>query len=314
MSHTLEKGVGDGFVFAPFDNPAKGIYTIPDGECPEGYEFTPADTAIPQSTSREDHAREVESIIESLAGEDGKIVAARVIHLDTAIDLNATFSALDKAYPDAFVFMFSTSLHGTWIGATPELLLKSVGNNLYTMALAGTRPAGTGGRWDEKNLREQRLVTLFIVSCLNKYCSIVRADKSFDKKAGTVEHICTPIEGDLTPLPRFSPVTWEKRIRNLICDLSPTPAVCGSDRGNALELIRTKEHFPRELYGGFCGPCQTTAKMAEIYVNLRSAKCSPDAVAVYAGGGITPLSDPDEEWNETELKSKTIISNLISHK
>ena len=254
--------------------------------------------------------REVRSIVDSLAGEDGKVVAARVIRTDTAIDLNATFEALDKAYPEAFVFMFSTPLHGTWIGASPELLLECDGDTLRTMALAGTRPVGTEGAWDAKNVREQQLVSEHIVKCLNKYSMTVSATPPREKAAGSVEHICTPIEAQLPQLPRFSPLTWQARLQKIACDLSPTPAVCGSERTSALRLIEELESFPRELYGGFCGPCSVRRKMAAFYVNLRSAKCSPSAVAAFAGGGITPMSNPEDEWAETELKSKTIISKI----
>lgn len=266
---------------------------------------------MPSSTEREDYFNEVEAIIDDLAGSDGKVVAARVIRIDTTIDLDNTFNALDKAFPDAFVFMFSTTLHGTWIGASPELLLRCNDNSVGTMALAGTRPVDSTEDWDEKNIREQQLVTEFIVNCLNKYSSVVSISPKQDKKAGTVEHICTPINAQLRELSRFSPVSWPTRISNILCDLSPTPALCGSDRKHAMRLIESLESFPRELYGGFCGPCDTTG-FAEFYVNLRSAKCSPDAVALYVGGGITPQSNPESEWAETELKSNTILSNLIS--
>ncbi|MDE5793725.1 MAG: chorismate-binding protein, partial [Muribaculaceae bacterium] len=84
---------------------------------------------------------------------------------------------------------------------------------------------------------------------------------------------------------------------------------CGSDRSFSLDIIRKHEKFPREMYGGFCGPNDIEGVTA-FFVNLRSAKVSKDAVGVYAGGGITPLSSPAKEWQETELKSKTIINNL----
>lgn len=312
-SPRLEKGVGNGFVFAPFSNPRKGIFTIPEGKCPPGFKFTPADSPLPYTTERDDYFNEVDTIIDDLAGTDGKVVAARVIRVDTTIDLDNTFNALEKAFPDAFVFMFSTTLHGTWIGASPELLLCCHGNSVSTMALAGTRPKDSTEPWDEKNIREQQLVTEFIVDCLNKYSSVVSTSPKQDRKAGAVEHICTPIYAQLRELSRFSPVSWPTRISNILCDLSPTPALCGSDRRNALRLIKSLETFSRELYGGFCGPCDKSG-YAEFYVNLRSAKCTPDAVAVYVGGGITPQSDPESEWTETELKSNTILSNLISTK
>lgn len=43
------------------------------------------------------------------------------------------------------------------------------------------------------------------------------------------------------------------------------------------------------------------------FVNLRSMELFPEAVRLYVGGGITALSDPLAEWEETVLKSRTLL-------
>ena len=63
------------------------------------------------------------------------------------------------------------------------------------------------------------------------------------------------------------------------------------------------------MYGGFCGPNNINVNIA-FYVILRVAKCNPEAVCVYSGGGILSNSDPETEWVETQLKSTTIINKL----
>ena len=42
-------------------------------------------------------------------------------------------------------------------------------------------------------------------------------------------------------------------------------------------------------------------------VNLRSMELWPDRIRLHIGGGITALSDPRKEWEETELKSRTLL-------
>lgn len=274
--------------------------------------FKPERSYIPTSTSRENYEEEVRSIICALGEDRGKTVAARAIRINVGIDLDATFDNLCSNYPDAFVFLFSTQSTGTWIGASPELLLRKEGDFLYTMALAGTRPSSDEAiEWDEKNRDEQAMVTEFIIDSLTKHCGAVTAGKTFTKKAGPVEHICTPISAYMPPshLADEYEESHSNRLRRLLTELSPTPALCGSDRTLSLELIRKHESFQREMYGGFCGPNGIEGATA-FYVNLRSAKVSTDATAIYAGGGITALSSAEEEWNETEIKSKTIINQL----
>ncbi len=311
-SQRLLKGFAKGFVIAPFSDPDDGLMTIPFDICNPDSEFKPETSYIPTTTSREDFENEVRTIINSLGSSRGKTVAARVIRVDSNINLDATFDNLCSSYPEAFVFLFSTPTTGTWIGASPELLLRKEGEFISTMALAGTRPySGQAKEWDEKNRDEQAMVTEFIMDSLMRHCGAVTAGKTYTKRAGQIEHICTPISAYMPPsgIADDFEESYHSRLRKLLTEISPTPALCGSDRMHSLELIRNCEKFSREMYGGFCGPDDIEGITA-FFVNLRSAKVSPDAVSVFAGCGVTVLSDPDEEWIETEMKSKTIINKL----
>lgn len=304
-SNTLIRGLGRGFAVAPFLDPANGLMTIPFEFVPEEKDIVPNHSELPSSTTQRDYFHELDAIISGLNGTRGKTVAARVINIEMNFDLNATFESLCDNHPDAFVFAFSTSETGTWIGASPELLLRVDDNTVYTMALAGTRPsspAGSDPEWDSKNIDEQKMVEEFIRECLKGHCSEVASEMTFTKKAGAVEHICTSISAKF-------PESKSSHLSDLLTSLSPTPAVCGNDRRRSLDIIRRYEHFERELYGGFCGPCGLD-DATTFFVILRAAKCNPTGVCVFAGGGITALSIPEEEWNETEMKSKTIINQL----
>lgn len=311
-SENVITGIGEGFAVAPFCNPGAELLTIPnDFPLREEY-IRPWPSPVPDSTTREEHRIEVESIMSSLRGDTGKIVASRAIRIDCRVDLTDTFQSLCDAYPMAFVFMFSTTQTGTWIGASPELLLSKKGQKVSTMSLAGTRPAGTEGDWDIKNREEQEMVTDFISDMLSEYCSAIAYSKEYTREAGNVEHICTEITATLSDAALKDDTGGKeslKALEGILCRLSPTPAVCGSDREQSMRIIRETEHHDREMYGGFCGPCSLHEETA-FFVNLRSAKCSAEAVCVFAGGGITRRSDPDAEWEETEIKSQTMIRNL----
>ncbi len=303
----LVKGFSNGFVISPFSNPQAGMLTIPNDFKPDESDLTPEKSILTPSTTKEEYLLEVSSIIGNLDGRQGKTVAARAFRINQAVDIISTFNALCAAYDDAFVFAFSSSETGTWLGASPELLLKVDGVKISTMALAGTRGAFSTDNWDDKNIEEQQLVTDFIKKCLDESCCNVKISPTFTKRAGAVEHLCTPINAEL--LRHGTDINTE--VSDLLAVLSPTPAVCGSDREESLRLISELEKFPREMYGGFCGPNHINGQSA-FYVILRCAKCTPDAVCIYSGGGILATSDPVSEWTETELKSKTIINKLIS--
>lgn len=306
-SKTLVDGLGHpGFAVVPFDGNRDSIFTIPHNGDTHVFDM-PVDSGNPlypfpeESTDPTDHAGAVMHIKELIhAGELHKCVAARVIVLNKSLDLRATFESLCDAYPDAFVFCFHTEKTGTWIGASPETLLIKKGSELTTMALAGTRPAGTPGEWDLKNIGEQRIVTDFITDTLKQQGLQVLASDPETKAAGPVEHIMTIVSangGDLASA------------FDTACALSPTPALAGSPRDLAIKTIEKTESFTRGYYGGFCGPVSDTGDFS-FFVNLRSMRAEHDRLCVYAGGGIMSGSDPASEWEESERKARTCIDRL----
>lgn len=310
-SERIASGLGTrGFVIAPFliDSPDE-IITIPQDFTPV-YFPTPAGTSSACSTTREEHTAGVNIIIDALNGIEtkqgirGKAVLARQLVIDEQINPKKAFFSLCEKYPHAFVFLFHTEATGTWIGASPELLLASCSNTLHTVALAGTRPAGSQTDWDEKNHEEQSMVTHYILENLRKADFNPVANEKCTFSAGPVEHLLTrihaPLESDLS----------KERLLNLLISLSPTPALCGYPKKDAIEILRRAELFSRQNYGGFCGPYVDNTDF-RFFVNLRSARIFSDIVILFAGGGITQKSRPESEWQETEAKLSTLLSAII---
>lgn len=225
-----------------------------------------------------------------------KVVASRRKVIDLKIEPHKAFMDLCNAYPNAFVFFISTPEFGNWIGASPELLLERQNDHLYTMALAGTRPRGTGGEWDHKNIIEQKVVTSFIkkVFFMNDFHYITGDTVTLE--AGPVEHIVTPLKATVNPT---------SRLNDLLRQISPTPALAGYPPEAAINIITRHEGNSRQLYGGYLGPWNADGNF-RLNVILRCARLWSDKALLYAGGGITDLSDPDEEWLETERKLSTL--------
>lgn len=305
-SEGIIEGIGTpGFVIAPF-LPDDITYTIPyshvsRSEHGRRYGFPD------HSTTQEEHKEEIRLIKNALTPLGiGKVVASRVKIDYRTVDLGATFLSLAKAYPDAFIFCFATPATGAWIGATPELLLSVEKGHLHTMALAGTMPATSEDPWDEKNIEEQRLVTEHILSTLSNHGIEATTSAPFSKCAGKIKHICTLIDAESVSTVFENP----SGLKDLLSDLSPTPAVCGSPRDTALEIIKTSENFSRAYYGGFCGPFHSPIDFS-FYVSLRCGQIESDRYALFAGGGITLQSEVVSEWIETEMKLSTMQSKII---
>jgi len=338
-SRTLLPGIHKGgYVIAPFTNDFDRIFTIPfdnsaycitDGtmRCAEATNKM-KHSAYPfpqQSTSREAHCHEVKTIADSLRRRRGhcKTVAARVSIEFPEVTESELFSRLCERYPNAFVFCFHTPLTDTWIGASPEMILSAAGNTLYTVALAGTRPATSSSDtvfsyapaegWDEKNRSEQAIVADYISDEIASAGLVAEMKGPFTKIAGPVEHLCTEFSitkqinaSDKSDAAVFSVAD----IITLLTHLAPTPALCGYPRRDAMSDINALESSQRGYYGGYSGPFVSPSDF-NLYVNLRSCRLRrlPDnrlIAALFAGGGIMPDSNPDSEWEETERKLSTL--------
>lgn len=253
----------------------------------------------------DDYARRIDMLVSRLKSRGGKTVFAVTRECVTQMSLYEIFMRLAALYPDAFVFCWKCSgMAEAWIGATPEVLACTADGQLTTMALAGTRPRGGGDApWDVKNMEEQRMVSEFIVGKCREAGLSPLCGEPHTKEAGPVEHICTSI-GAKTPAGFDS--------LRLACELAPTPAVSGLPRADALADIRELEVLDRGCYGGWCG--LLLKGDCSLYVTLRCMAVDPytGASRLYAGGGITAMSVPCDEWREVNAKFRTLL-DILDH-
>lgn len=263
-------------------------------------------------TTKESFMELVEKGIQSIEqGELHKIVPARIkkIKLNPDFDLVRSFNRLVKSYPNAFVNFFHIPDVGTWMGASPEILIQNKGDEFYTMSLAGTQKAQgenplKSAAWTQKEIEEQALVSRYIVDCFKKI-RLREYDEHGPKTvlAGNLLHLRSDFKVDMksTNFPQLSTVMLQL--------LHPTSAVCGMPRTAALEFLSNNEPFNRSFYAGFIGPVNVEGETS-IYVNLRTARLVDGLAILYAGAGVTEDSIPENEWEETEMKCDIIAKHL----
>lgn len=255
--------------------------------------------ALPAATGREEYLKGAERIISALrAHPDRKVVYSRVIVAARRFGaVNELFMELCRHYPDAYVFCYYTPQTGLWIGASPELLCEKQDGVVRSMALAGTKRAEDTSPWDAKNIEEQAFVARFIAGKFEEAGLDVQQSDTRTVMAGPVKHLCTYFtsRGEVS-----TPSVL--RLPEL---LSPTPALCGTPREYAMEMIRACESHERRCYGGFVGRVTASGEYL-FWVNLRCMQVFPAQVALYVGGGLTHLSVAADEWEETAAKAKTL--------
>ena len=293
MFQRIEKGQSPkGFVLTNFE----GDLVYQFGEEHDG---SFAEWEKPFVATNLDYLKNAEVFIDYLKVNGGKAVLSRIKDVVGPEDRWEYFLALCEAYPNAFVYTFTSANLGSWVGATPEILLASKDRVGKTMALAGTRRSDDEIVWTEKEFEEHELVADYIENNLEEADleGIIRSERK-EKVSGPVRHLLTDFTFDL-PIEK----EWE-----LAQKLHPTPAVSGWPVESALQLIRSNEKHDRRFYTGIIG---VIGDETNLYVNLRCAEYGDTKkMYLYLGGGFTKDSDPEAEWEETENKAATLINVL----
>ncbi len=247
------------------------------------------------------------------AGTFEKIVPTRSksIDLPDSFDVIEAFQKLCITYPNAMVSFVSIPAVGTWLGATPELLVCVEGQSIFkTVALAGTKIFEEGVNlknvtWTQKEIEEQALVSRYIINNFKKIR--LREFEEHGPKtvvAGNLMHLKTEFSVDMiaTNFPQLGSV-----MLNL---LHPTSAVCGMPLEPSLEFLQQHEGYDREFYSGYLGPVNINNNI-NIFVNLRCMQLFEGHAIVYAGAGVTVDSVPEHEWEETEMKLDTLLNVIL---
>lgn len=213
------------------------------------------------------------------------------------LSLSQTFLNLCEAYKNAFVYFFMKD-GKCWLGAFSELLgrFDKRTSEFQTMSLAGTIPVDE--KWTDKEIEEQKPVTVFISNTLKNYASEVHKSDTYDHISGNIKHLRTDFNAEIS----------KEDLENIISELHPTPAVCGIPKEICRNAISDFEIHPRNFYAGYIKV--ETKENVQYFVNLRCAEFFKNAALIYVGGGITAESSPEKEWRETELKSEAILKNL----
>lgn len=244
------------------------------------------------------------------AGSYKKIVLSRKVKLKLSNqpDISEKIKNLANNYPRCYIFAYGKN-ESLFFGASPEKLAKISDGWVEADALAGSTPRGANKIEDEKlanellqskkNLHEQNAVVDFITNSFSGFSDeIIYDSEPIIRKLSNIQHLWTPIKAKLKP---------GNSIFSILKEIHPTPAICGVPWSGALDFIRATEGYNRGLYAGIIG-WFNFEEQGEFAVSIRSALLKNNDLYAFAGCGIVEGSDPDLEFEETELKLKPILS------
>ena len=274
--------------------------------------YTPPDSF--SLVSERHHAEWSDLIASTVAavrsGRFAKVVVAREVRVEANQEFLPAdiLRRLQALYPSCM--LFST---GTFLGASPELLVSRFGRRVKSHPLAGTVARSGDPEADglltiallasTKDREEHRLVVDEIAATLGPLCqSLGVPDAPSIVPLRNVSHLGTLIQGQLA--------SDDITALDLVARLHPTPAVGGIPTDEAVAYIDKVEGFDRGFYAGPVGWMDRRGD-GEWAVAVRSAEVHGHTARLFAGVGVVADSDPAEELAETQLKLQALLAAVV---
>ena len=240
------------------------------------------------------------------AGRLEKAVAARQVVL-RGKDLPSPSQVLERLRdegPHCTRFALTVGSR-TFLGASPEKMVRRRGLLVWTEALAGSVPGDDPEQAQallrsHKNGLEHEIVAREIHAMLAPLSASFSTEGPHLLQLRHVTHLRTRFQGLLKE---------PMHVLDLVARLHPTPAVGGTPRRSALAWLRTHENADRGFYSGPFGVFDRAGN-GEFVVALRSGLVNATQAHLFAGAGIVRGSRIQSELTETRWKLGALLAGL----
>lgn len=264
------------------------------------------------SLSEQQYVERVGAIQELIAqGGVQQLNLCRVLSLpvDEPPSAQAVSTYLQAHHPAPFAGWFDfaggTSPRTWLVSSSPELSVRVSEGVLRASPIKGTAPTADGLL--EKDYAENRLVTAHLRERINQLCtSAAIVDPCTIEQHPTLVQLVSHIEGNLKLDPAATPAVWGE----LLEILHPPLSVAGVPRDAALNKISELEPTERGPYCGTIGWIDVDRGECLLAAAIRSFWWEAGELKFGTGAGITAGSDPQGEWQETELKAGSLLGLL----
>ncbi|MGX5695249.1 anthranilate synthase component I family protein [Agromyces soli] len=235
------------------------------------------------------------------------------IDVDARPDPVSTYLRLRRSSPShhgGFLRFDDTAL----LSASPEqFLLVERDGTVATKPMKGTRPRSSDAvadlalRAELSASEKERAENLMIVD-------LMRNDLGRIAQLGSVR-VPSLLEVEQYPHVHQLVSTVNARLRPGLTALDavrsafPAGSMTGAPKESAMRILHRLEGGPRGVYSGAFG-CLGADGSADLAMVIRSIVITPAGASIGTGGGITALSVPDEEVEETRIKARALVSAL----
>jgi len=247
------------------------------------------------------------------AGDVFQAVLSRRQVVPGAVDPLRLYRYLRALNPAPYLFYLALD-DVTFVGSSPEVLVRVEGDEVTVRPIAGTRPRGATPEEDEdlakslradaKELAEHRMLVDLGRNDIGRVAryGTVRVTESLQiERYSHVQHLVSEVRGELSP---------GYDALDVFRACFPAGTVSGAPKVRAMEIIDELEPERRGPYAGAVGYVGWGAATMDTCIAIRAALVLKDRVIAQAGAGIVADSVPAREFAETEAKAQAVLRAL----
>jgi anthranilate synthase component 1 len=245
-------------------------------------------------------------------GDIFQVVLSRKFSFSASGDFLRIYKELRALNPSPYLYHMKFG-HKTYIGCSPEMLVRITGNEVETFPIAGTRKITDDEQKneqlrqellnDEKELAEHTMLVDLgrnDVGRVCKYGSVHVAELMQVKRFSHVQHIVTHVVGTMDE---------KYDMFHAFEAVFPAGTVSGAPKVRAMEIISELEPDIREQYAGAVGYFSNNG-CCDFAIAIRSIFFDGQNGFLQSGAGIVSDSTPQGEFKETEHKAGAMIVAL----
>lgn len=235
---------------------------------------------------------------------------APIVGLPDAVALSERLATGNPArYAARVVIPAQHGVPSAWVvSASPERYLSVEGDVVLSSPIKGT--AAPGEAMLPKDEAENVMITDLIRNDLSHVAvpgSVTVPEFLALHEHPGLTHLQSTVRAQLAPN-----YLWTERMWPALLDGTfPPGSVSGAPKSSALRIISREETVPRGPYCGAIGWIDADSRRAELAVGIRTFWWDDESGGTLrfgTGAGITWGSDPLQEWEETELKARRLIT------
>ncbi|MBN2060857.1 MAG: aminodeoxychorismate synthase component I [Deltaproteobacteria bacterium] len=265
------------------------------------------------SFTRKDYVKAVETIKEYIAsGHVYEVNLSQRFETGFTGDPFSLFQDLYKQNPAPF-FSFINAGGIKIVSTSPERFITRTGSSVETRPIKGTKPRGKTIE-EDASYRNSLVNSIKDDAELSMIVDLLRNDLGKVCKGGSVRvrehrrveayenvyHLVSIVEGQLDP---------EYDSVDLIKATFPGGSITGCPKIRSMEIIDELEPVRRQIYTGSIGYISFHDTM-DLSIAIRTAAILNKRILFSVGGAVVFDSDPEEEFEETLHKGKTLMNAL----